>query len=122
MPAIEDSVVPPLACTLSAADMAPRLARIRQLTQSHLRAHFLQGSALRLSYAYEAAAELAAIVELERECCAFLTFQMTEGKDAVELLIVGPQKDGADTQWLFSQFLPEAEPPAKSAACGCGKG
>lgn len=122
MPAGEESLAAPLVCTLSAADMAPRLARIRELTRARLRAHCLQGSTLRLSYAYEAAAELAAIVELERECCTFLTFQMTEGNDAVELLIVGPEQEGTDTQWLFSQFLPEAEAPAKSAACGCGKG
>lgn len=70
----------PIACTLSAADMGPRLARIRRLTADHLRAHDLQASTLRLSYAREAGAELSAIVELERECCAFLSFHLSGGR------------------------------------------
>ena len=105
-----------IACTLSAADMGPRLARIRELTRTHLRAHSLQASTLRLTYAGASAAELAAIVALERECCAFLQFHLTEGQDTVELLIEGPPRAGTDAQWLFSQFLPE--PPA--VGCGCG--
>ncbi len=100
--------------------MGPRLARIRRLTADHLRAHDLQASTLRLSYALEAAAELSAIVELERECCAFLSFRLTETDTAIELFIVGPPRRGGDAQWLFSQFLPDL--PILTPACGCGKG
>lgn len=107
-----------IACTLSAADMGPRLARIRQLTRTQLRMHSLQGSTLRLAYAPEAATELAAIVALERECCAFLAFELIERPGAVELVIQGPPQEGTDAQWLFSQFLPEGQ----AAGCGCGKG
>ena len=37
----------PIACTLSAADMGPRVARIQAMTREHLRRHELLGSALR---------------------------------------------------------------------------
>jgi len=102
--------------------MGPRLARIRQLTRAHLREHHLQASTLRLTYAREAAAELAAIVALERECCGFLSFQLTEGDAAVDLLIAAPTPGGVDAQWLFAQFLPDPLPFGASPACGCGKG
>jgi len=59
VPAIETD---PISCTLSAEDMGPRLARIRNLTNEHLRAHRIDGSSLRLAYAPAAEAELAGIV------------------------------------------------------------
>ena len=110
----------PIACTLSAADKGPRLARIQALTREHLRMHELRGSTLRLTYAPQAAEEVARIVELERECCAFLDFEAQRLADCVELVITAPGQVGADAQWLFSQFLPEA--PAPASACPCCKG
>lgn len=120
MPTNEPVNQAPIACTLSAADLSPRLARIRALTAAHLRAHELAGSRLRLLYAAEAAEEVAQIVELERRCCAFLDFHLAHLDDGVELIVVGPEQEGSDAQWLFSQFLPEA--PAPVAACACCKG
>lgn len=122
MPADEISATAPVACTLSATDMGSRLTRIRLLTRTYLRGHDMQGSTLRLTYGLDAAAELAAIVELERECCAFLAFHLTEGPGALQLLIVGPPQGGTDAQWLFSQFVPDASPSSEAPACGCGKG
>lgn len=122
MPADEISATAPVACTLSAADMGSRLTRIRLLTRTYLRGHDMQGSTLRLTYGLDAAAELSAIVELERECCAFLAFHLTAGPDALQLLIVGPPQGGTDAQWLFSQFLPDASPSGEATACSCGNG
>ncbi|MBW8891641.1 MAG: hypothetical protein JF617_05575 [Burkholderiales bacterium] len=110
----------PIACTLSAVDMGPRLARIQALTRGHLRTHELTGAGLRLTYAPEAAEEVARIVELERECCAFLDFETHRQADHVELVITAPGQGGADAKWLFAQFLPEA--PAPASACPCCKG
>lgn len=110
----------PIACTLSAADMGPRLARIQALTRLHLRGHELTGSALRLTYAPEAAEEVARIVELERQCCAFLTFETHRQADGADLVITAPGHVGADAKWLFSQFMPEAS--AAASACPCCKG
>lgn len=124
MPSVDPCDAAPVACTLSPADMDARLLRIRQLTRSHLRSHSMQGLTLRLSYAPEAAAELADIVSLERECCAFLAFHLTESPGAVELLITAPSSEGTDALWLFVQFLPTVteQPTQEPALCGCRKG
>lgn len=109
----------PIACTLSAADIAPRLARIQALSREHLRKHELTGFTLHLTYAPEAAEEVAQIVKLEQECCAFLEFETHRQADRVELVITAPGQVGADAKWLFSQFLLEA--PAPASACPCCK-
>ena len=109
----------PIACTLSAAEVGPRLARIQALTRQHLREHQQDGSTLRLTYALKAADELSQIVQLERECCAFLDFRLRQVGDDVQLVITAPDQDGTDAKWLFSQFLPE--PQVAAAACACCK-
>lgn len=109
-----------VACKLGPSEMGPRLARIRQLTLAHLRAHELKGSTLELVYDPAAAAELAEIVELERSCCAFLEFHMCTEAGAVRLCITAPQQESVGARWLFCQFLPDA--PAEAApgsGCGC---
>lgn len=111
-----------IVCTLSPTAMAPRLAQIRGLTRRYLRSHRLEGSTLHLAYDLAAASELAEIVTLERECCAFLDFELRTRADAVELVIVGPRQEEGDTQWLFSQFLPEPQEPGAGARCACCKG
>lgn len=102
--------------------MDTRLARIRQLTKQHLRSHRLKGSSLHLSYDGAAASEVEHIVKLERECCAFLDFELNLRGDDVELTIVGPEQPGSDAQWLLSQFLPESTSAAQPPGCGCRKG
>lgn len=112
----------PIVCTLSPAAMAPRLAQIRTLTRKHLRSHRLDGSTLYLAYDLAAAGELTEIVAMERECCAFLSFELGTHADAVSLVIEGPPQPGSDKQWLFSQFLPEAPAPVAASGCACCKG
>lgn len=119
MPANE---IKPVVCTLTPSAMEPRLAQIRSLTSRHLLSHRLEGSALHLIYEPVAAVELAEIVAMERECCAFLDFEIRAHPDRVELRIAGPSQAGTDTQWLFAQFLPEPQAPAAGAACACCKG
>jgi hypothetical protein len=109
----------PIACTLSSAEMGPRLARIGQLTREHLRLHRLDGAMLRLVFDAAAADEVGRIVELERQCCAFLDFRLTARADAVELVIVAPSRAGTDAQWLFSQFLPVQAQPTSATGCTC---
>lgn len=112
-----------MACTLDPQAMGPRLARVRQLTREHLRAHRLDGRTLRLTYVATAAQEVTGIVELERACCAFLDFEVECTGDRVELSITAPEQDGAEAQWLFAQFLPvgdqTAAPASKASACAC---
>lgn len=112
----------PIACALGPTEMAPRLARIRQLTQAHLRSHELAGSTLHLAYDLAATGELTQIVELERSCCAFLDFKLVVEDGAVQLTITRPGQEAASARWLYSQFLPEAEGSAMPAAgCTCSR-
>ena len=53
----------PVACTLSSAEMGPRLARIRQLTQERLLSYRLDGVTLHLFY------DLLALVAYDRHAC-----------------------------------------------------
>jgi hypothetical protein len=115
--------IKPIVCTLSPTAMAPRLAQIRSLTQQHLQAYQLECSNLTLTYDLAASDELRQIVSLERECCAFLDFEIRARADAVELYITGPQQARGDIQWLFGQFLPKAQQDAApEPACTCCKG
>lgn len=110
----------PIACTLTLDEMGPRLARIRQLTQDHLHSHRRVGSTLDLFYDPMAAAELAEIVELERQCCAFLDFCLMPENGRIRLKISAAADQAANARWLFSQFLPdEAGAPGPNAGCAC---
>ena len=111
----------PIVCTLSPTAMAPRLAQIRDLTRRHFRSHLFDGSTVKLTYDLAASDELRHIVSLEQECCAFLDFEIRTQADAIELIIAGPEQEGGDTQWLFSQFLPETQ-AAAAPACACCNG
>jgi hypothetical protein len=61
---------------------------------------------LRLVYAPQAAEEVRQMVEQERECCAFLAFDLTEGTDAVRVTITAPEAARGSAGLLFGQFLP----------------
>jgi hypothetical protein len=110
---------PPIACTLSAAELPERLTWIRQVTARSLRAYQLHGATLHLTYAREAYAELERIVASERQCCGFLRFDLRDAQGMVELTIEAPAEAAADARWLFDEFLPK-QPAAKG--CGCSQG
>lgn len=59
---------------------------------------------LTLTYATAAEPELRELMQLERECCAFLTFQLVgDGEDTITLRIVAPDVEGA--VHLLTPFL-----------------
>jgi hypothetical protein len=112
----------PIACTLDYKALAPRLAEIRAFTAASLLSHELDGRVLRLRYRPEAAPQLRRIVELERACCAFLEFAVSEPSAAAQLTITAPPGASEAAGWLFAQFLPDANTPATAAPCGCSRG
>ena len=95
---------PPIACCLSGGDYQRRIAWIEHLTSEALRSGARDDLVLRLLYPSEVAGEIQKMVEQERICCAFLTFDLDERADAVCLTIPAPQaaRDSAD---FFGQFL-----------------
>jgi hypothetical protein len=84
----------PIACTLTEAEMRER----RRTILDSVRGAVSRVTALPAGYAYhfeakpEALVQLARLVELERVCCAFLTFRIIAeaGSDAICLEITGP--------------------------------
>jgi len=110
----------PIACTLGPDDLKARLNRIAQLAQRHLIDQRRAGSALHLLYAREAAPELRSIVELEKECCAFLGFELVEHSKGLELTVTAPAEAGEFAGVLFEHFSTSAaEAVAKAAAPRC---
>ena len=112
----------PIACTLGPNDLKARLDRIAQLAQQHLLAQRREGPALHLLYAREAAAQLKDIVALERECCAFLNFELAERAKVVELTITAPAEASEFAGVLFEHFSASAVAaagPRCVASCGC---
>jgi hypothetical protein len=113
---------PALACTLELHEMAPRLERLRRLAATKLQSHQLDGNVLHLAYRPEAWSEVKAVVDLERDCCRFLDFQVKEGPSTVSLTITAPEGLGPAAEWLFAQFMPAAGGKAAARPCcaSCG--
>jgi|SRR4051794_39093219 hypothetical protein len=97
---------PPIACCLGADDYQRRIAWIERLTRTALQRHSRDDLVLRLVYSRDAAGELRRMVEQERECCAFMTFELAESADAVRVTITAPEAVRGSVDMLFGQFLP----------------
>lgn len=69
---------PPIACTLSAEDLRDREGAWRKLMGSGLVKREVVAGGIRLSAAPGAAAALLELVELERECCAWIQFEIRD--------------------------------------------
>jgi hypothetical protein len=70
---------PPIACTLSAEDLRDREGAWMKLMSSGLVKRDLVPGGIRLSAAPGAAAALIELVDLERECCAWIQFDVRAG-------------------------------------------
>lgn len=80
----------PIACTLTPEAYRTRVAEIAALSRDALRRVDQRGDVLDLRYAPDAAARVRSLVEQERVCCAFLTFDLHETADEVQLLVTVP--------------------------------
>jgi hypothetical protein len=84
----------PIACNLTEAEMRER----RQMILDFVRGAALDVTSLPLGYAYrfeptsEVLVHLSRLVELERQCCQFLTFRLVvqAGNQPICLEITGP--------------------------------
>lgn len=106
-----------VACTLSAERLEERLAAIADLNRTALRGHSRDDLALDLAYSPDAAARVREMVRRERECCAFLDFDVREDANSVRVRITAPEAARDAAASLFEEFISTA---AKSKpACGC---
>jgi hypothetical protein len=69
---------PPIVCTLSASDLKDRQGAWNKLLGSGLVARRVVPGGIRLSPAPGAAAALIELIDLERECCAWIKFEVSE--------------------------------------------
>ena len=70
---------PPIACTLTASDLKDREAAWRKLMGSGLVERDLVPGGIRLSAAPGAVVALSELIDLERECCAWINFEVGDG-------------------------------------------
>jgi hypothetical protein len=77
----------PIACTLSSEDLQDREGAWRKLMGSGLVKRDVVTGGIRLSAAPGAAAALLELVELERECCAWIQFEV---RDAAVVTMTAP--------------------------------
>jgi hypothetical protein len=69
----------PIACTLTASDLKDREGAWNKLMGSGLVARDLVPGGIRLRPAPGAAAALIDLIDLERECCAWINFEVSDG-------------------------------------------
>jgi hypothetical protein len=81
-----------LACCLNRVEMEEREQRWQRLSESALleASREADRALLRYSDGPEVAAELRELVRLERECCPFLGFSISEHGGTIELRVDGP--------------------------------
>jgi hypothetical protein len=70
---------PLIACTLSASDLQDRQGAWKKLMGSGLVARVVVPGGIRLSPAPGAAAALVELIDLERQCCAWIQFEVSDG-------------------------------------------
>jgi methylaspartate ammonia-lyase len=97
--------------------LGSRLASIHKLSARWLVREESGERSVTLRYQAAAAGELESLVELERECCAFLSFELSRDAEGVELRIEAPADAGPFASKLFEHFR-----AAKPIARGCGGG
>ncbi|MBN8974743.1 MAG: hypothetical protein J0H51_22375 [Rhizobiales bacterium] len=94
-----------IACTLQLDDFSKRAAEIRAIAERHLRKSMRSPLSLHLVYGPEAADDVREMVRKERECCAFLHFDLSVG-DEIHLLITSPKEAKEAANTLFDHFAP----------------
>ena len=96
----------PIACTLTAGSYQQRSEWIAALMRDGLRSHSRTDLRLDLRFAPSVADRVREMVRNEQECCAFLSFEVSEEPEDVWLTITAPERarDAADS--LFDQFVP----------------
>jgi hypothetical protein len=92
------------------------MALIADLNRDALRSQRRDGLRLELVYAPAALDRVREMVVREQDCCAFLSFDVCEEKDAIRLIIEAPETAPDALDDVFEPF--QARGPAASA-CGC---
>jgi hypothetical protein len=101
----------PIACTLTGGNFQERLMWIAELTRDDLQSYERNDLVLDLKYAPEAAERVREMVRKEKDCCAFLNFNLREDHREVRLTITAPEGAREAANVLFQQFVASGSAP-----------
>jgi hypothetical protein len=113
-----DNTSPGPTCSLAAHAFQERVAWIAALHQKSLRRSHRQGNVLTLTYEAAAIREIEEMVARERECCAFLGFELSHAGDDVLLVIRVPARASENVDALLAPF--DGHQRSADAADCCG--
>jgi hypothetical protein len=92
---------PPIACTLMPGDFKARLAWVAELNRDSLLSFERRGRTLTLHFAKHAGERVHELVQRERECCAFLGFEIAETADDWCVRVTAPEA----AEVLLDEFI-----------------
>jgi hypothetical protein len=99
------STQPPIACTLSAAEMPARRAEIALVAQDLVSAESQAARAvLRFRAGARTRERVAAFVAAESRCCPFLRMELRDDPDALTLTVEGPAGSEPIVRDLLAAF------------------
>lgn len=101
----------PLACSLTAAAAAGQLGAWRRLARVCLGTESQGPGQFRAFFGTRAAAEVSAVADVERECCPFLSIELTADGDRLVLRV---STDQDDARPIVDLLLEEVQGPASS--------
>jgi hypothetical protein len=96
---------PLIACTLGSGELKDRLAWIAALTRDALLGYARDDLTLDLRYAPAAVERVHELVRREQGCCGFMTFDLREHPDEIQLTIRAPEDARTAADTLFQQFV-----------------
>ena len=99
----------PIACTLSAAELGERGVAWSELSSRWGRGSSRRPDSVVLSFAREpdAVARLERLVDQERECCAWIDFEIAERDQTVELVMRATPQGLPIVAEMFGATLPD---------------
>jgi hypothetical protein len=111
-----DAESAPVACTLGLSDLRTRMSEIASLNSQALKQHECRDLELELVYVFEARERVYEMVRKERECCAFLDFDIHEDANNVRLVIRAPESTRSAVALILASFLGKA---VTALSCRC---
>ena len=106
----------PIICTLDGGSFKDRMVWIADLNARALKKARRKDLRLELQYAPSSIGDVRQMIAQEQDCCSFLSFNLTEQRRSLKLVITAPEaaRDVAET--VFAPFQGKTPQPA---ACGC---
>ena len=97
---------PEIACSLNDEEMRARRTLARKTVVPHIiESRTIEGGLeLQFSESAEVRTAVELFVSLERECCGFLTFSLTQPADGLTLTIEGPPEAAAVVETFIDQL------------------